>query len=57
MASDLIIYSCAGGLEFKSRTGKTLHSFANIYYVSIVTVLPQGYDVEMGSANSLHASA
>jgi len=47
--------------EFESQAGQVLHSVANgsspLQHLRQVAVLPWRYDTEMGTANSLHASA
>jgi len=49
--------SCAGGLEFKSRTGHTeLQTTRYRFDILQVAVLSWRYDAELGTANSLHAS-
>ena len=55
------LVSEAGGLKFKSRTGKSITVFPTARHrcdiSSKVAVLPGHNDAEMGPANSLHASA
>jgi len=50
-----------GGLEFKFWTGQILHSFANaspsLQHLRTVAVMLWHCDAELGTANSLHASA
>ena len=51
----------AGGLRFKSRAGQIGNGVAAAHHRSDISlneaVLPRRNDVEMGPANSLHASA
>jgi len=54
--------SCAGGLEFKFWIGKIGIANGNgsptrQHHSTQPAVLPWRYDAEMGTANSLHASA
>ena len=60
-ASGNAFVSGAGGLRFKSRAGQIGHSVANgsspCDISSKGAVLPRRNDVEIGPANSLHASA